>query len=483
MNAALLFLSIGLAVGQPPAALPTPASELRAALADARRLDSHTASLTRYMTIFHLVVEAERTKTRLTLDYWPNKISRRRDLARVRAVSATLFAVQIDNYRWNPKTWEALAAEDFIFHEQIEVVAGQVGTFWAEGKYQNATMQAAGTVTVLAPWMPEKESIELSLLTQSAVPIVLGDWWLSRSMIQEGRKGTGYYDWLEIKDRDDFDKSVDLDVKKSQELEFDLGDVVSRSGVSRFPRQIERLQARTGGYWRTKDVITDSKGPRNAQQNLDPADYRHEAEEIMAPGANSLLRNFLGDQNGKRQDSAPDGIGPDTRSGLVDKKIHAGFTCDRCHDGGLKPISSWIKGVYHKGTGLKLGAKDVHQLDRLQRKYLTDLQADFAADEARNAAAVRALTGKTPKVMSATAGEVYELYVGRNVTPADGGRYVGLTEVEYVTNLKAYFSAAKNKALLSDNILASHVAGIAIRSDDFEQIFHLVAPAVIGVYK
>ncbi len=400
-----------------------------------------------------------------------NSLSREAEFAKVRRVSATVYAVCIDDYGWNFKTWEALADEDPFFHVRLQVTAGQTGTFWAGGKYQQSTVDAAGTLTALAPWLPTEEAIELSLLTGSAAPVVRSDWWLSRTLIQAGRKGTGYYDWLETKDRAGFDKVVSFDTKESQRIKKEVAGIVERSGVSNFPRQIFRFQALTGGYWQTRDVLDDNKDARDALLQLD-GDFKHQAEEIYAFLPNGLFAYFLCDDKGVRQDSAPDKIGGDDTAPGRDKRIHVGLSCLRCHAGGLKPINDWGRDTFD--GRIKLSSPDKDTLRRLRQVYLGELFKKVAGDDAANADAVKALTGKTAAAMAKAVAKEWKDYAEGDFFPADGARVWGLAEAEYLKRLEDYFLTNP----LSNTVLSRHLAGKSIRSDSYEQLAPLVGPIV-----
>ena len=308
------------------------------------------------------------------------------------------------------------------------------------------------------------------------MPILRGDWFISRISSQNGREGTGYYDFLGIKDREAFDKLVGLNVKESQRVKREVAAIVQDSGVANFSRQIFRFQSLTGGYWETRDVITDNRDARNAQRQLDQ-DYRFEATENYGYLPNGVFAYFLGDAAGKRQNSAPDGIGSDTTAPGRNKKIEIGISCVRCHVEGLRPIEDWGRKLF--AGGIKLGSTDPDKLRRLKQLYLSELQEKLEEDRIQYTRTLKRLTGWKPEEASKKIGKTWEWYTERRLLPVDAARDIGVTEAEYIEALKA--EAKKNP--LFDQVLASHLAGLPIRSDAWEEVYVIAATIAGGVKK
>lgn len=477
---ATLLASVGVAHSAPTNPY---AAEVVAALADARKLDPITAASTHYLS-FAWVPERDRAEWVTVVTLWANNLSREADFARLRRVTPTLYAVLREEYGWKAETFNALADADPYFHVQLKVAKGGTGPWYYPKKdgrragYQMMPMDRAGLVTALAPWLPVTETAELVALTQTPAPILRADWWFSQAGIQFQRVGTGYYDFLGLKDRKDFDALIEFDRKKSQGIKREVAGIVARSGVSNLPRQVFRLQALTGGRWETRDRITNNKDAGNALRQLD-GDYKHEAEEIYGFLPNGLFVFFLCDANGVRQDSAPDGIGFDATTPGRDGKIHVGVSCVRCHTEGLRPINDWARQVY--SGPLALASPDPIQHRRLVQLYLGELESYLTDDAAAYAKRLKRLTEWTPEQAAKAVGRSWAWYVERDVVPADGAREFGIAEEVYLAKLRAYFKANQ----LNDPVLASHIADppVPIRNDDWEQLQPIVATIILEVPK
>lgn len=460
------------------------AAHVHAALADARKIGPE-AAFTLYLSLPPTLPEADLDEWRTGLDLWANNLSREPDLRPLRRVGKTLLAANLLHYGWDRRLLDALALADPYYHVQVDLIVGKPGRMYFERSgtqkagWYDVNVTRAERVSALAPWTPLAEHAELVALANSPAPVVRADWFFSQTAIQFGRKGTGYYDVLRVKDRDEFHKLVALDQKGSEKFKRQVRGIVRRSGVGRFPRQIERLQALGGGYWYTLDVITDNKDRRNALRQLDK-DFQHEAEEHYGVLPNGLFTFLLCDQNGVRQDSAPDGIGFDRTTPGNDGKIHVGLSCVRCHIEGLKPIDDWGRQVFKGPT--KLASPDPVQQLRLEQLYLADLQTWLDDDNGLYAKRLKKLTGWKPDEAAKAVGRMWAWYEEANLLPSDAAAELGLTEEVYLTRLRAYFKGQALAGLPSDNVLASHIGRVPvpIRKDDFEQLQPLVLPVVLG---
>lgn len=475
----LAFLAALAAV--PPTGNPY-AADVAAVLADAKRLDALTAANTRYLSLGYGAATREAVNDRRTLiDLWVNVLSRRKQLARTRRVGVGYVAVDVRAYGWDPETWEQLAGTDPYYHVQLKVTKGQTGQkrFFRGAGSDNAGMYEVAptkdtTVPAFAPWLPAAEALELATRCNSAAPIVRADWWFSRASQQENRKGDGYYDFLQLKDQKDFDKLLGFVRKESDDRDLASAAIVRRSKVARFPRQVFVERALTGDRFETRDVITDNVNERNALRNLDD-DYKHEVVELYGFLPNDLFALFLANNQGVRQDSAPDGVGFHHGVSGNDGKIHIGVACYACHAEGLRPVEDWGRTVFR--GGLQLASPDPAKLDRLQRVYLGDDFFERLDDgNLRYARALNRLTGLKPPEAAKLVLAGWESYVDADILPADAAAEFGLKEADYLTTLRGYFKTNP----LSDQVLASHIAQppIPIRRDDWEQLMPIVGNVI-----
>jgi hypothetical protein len=411
--------AIAIALSSVPA-LPSPATAIRAALEDARKLADPvrgrpaTLPYTRYLSLYN-VPPAERADVVRWLTFWLWSLSREADPLRPRWVRPDLVAIDLRDYGIDPYVYGRLAAVDPYFHLATTVDGVRP---LQEGLY--------------ATWLPTKETAELALLlgpapgVPCATAVLRADWFVVQTSIQDGRgkvgEGTGYYDFLGIRSREDFHKLVGFDARLAAERKAEWRAIVESSGVSYFPRQIVRAGAVDAGYWFTLDALDDARGARNALRKLD-RDYEHQAEEHYGVGPSGLFMFLLTDAKGALQDSAPDKIGPDkTRQPHNRTRIEVGASCVRCHFEGLRPIDSWAKDVLQAPAAAVVG--DAEAL-RIRRLYFRDLEAHRKRDNLAYADRLRECNGLSPAANAKLFARMWDGYTETRLTIGDCARELG----------------------------------------------------------
>lgn len=433
----------------------SPADATTRAAADLAKRPVTDRKHTRYLSLYHLDDKDELASWGRVLSFWLNSLSRESELVRPYEVSRDLWRIDLRDYDFPAGVWDKL--EDPYFTaviKQKRIV--KVGSAYVT----RTTNQRA-----LAPWLDTKAALALAAGTRSRAAIVRADWFLVRSAQQAGRAPTGYYDFLGVKTRKEFQSLVGLDQKLAEKLQKETRAVVARSGVAIHNRQIIRLQTITGPYWATLDVEKQD-GARNAVRNLN-GDYTHDAEEIYGTLPNGLFAFFLSDAAGKvRQDSVPDKIASDHAAPGNDRRVHPGVGCVRCHVRGIQPIDDWTRRVY-KGP-VALASPDYEKIKRLRRLYLSDLNRHIKRDQADYAEAVLAVTGLKPEILARAFAKAHGSYEQSEVGPAGAAREAGVKEAELLAALRARSSI--------DPVLAGLLAAPAepIQREHWEESFSLL---------
>lgn len=453
-----------------PAPDPAPlsaADAVRAAAADLRRVakaDPATAFQTRYVSA-HNIPPADRGETYAVLAYHCNAISRAPAVAPPRRVTPWLFAVVLDDYRWRRERFGALVfgkgAVEPYFHVQA--------------------LDAAGAkVPAGAPWLPAADLAYLVATTDSAVPVVRADWFLNRTAIQEGRDGFGYLDFLELKSRADAEALAGLDRKKAEERFRRQAAVILDSGVALQSRQLFRFDTVGGVWWESRDVRAETAGrdDKNAVRRL-LADYKHDAEEIVAELPNRLPFYYLSDDKGTQIRSAPPDIASDGRSPTNDRRVHVGLSCVRCHTrAGLIPFDDLFRPQFAAGGPVALGSPDRRKLDELKSVYLDEIVEPFERDAAKFGRAVTRASGLTPAGLAAAYARQWSRYLDEPVGAARAAAECGLTEADFLARLRAWAAAAR----AVDPVLAAYLTRDpgTVRREHFEEVFPLLMTIVGG---
>lgn len=447
-------------------ALASPQSALAAALEDNRQIPPGAAAYVRYLdaSIFPAEYRDEALKS---LNFHVNQLSRSPDLAPLRKVNQELWALSTEDYGWDTKVWEKLADVDPYFHVQAVVEKPWYGGIWSgDGRnYAKGSFYYKQRTTLHAPWLNQKQIIELAYRTYSNAPIVRADWFFTQTCRQvdlQNKSIVGYYDFLGIKDRATFQRLIKLNEKDSIEFGKELRAALEVSGVASEGRQIVRFQGLGGGAWGTFD--SDSNVDKsNPIRNLGRGDYKHKAEEWYGTLANGLFAYFLGDNNGKRQDSAPDFIGSDDsplRTGR-DAKIHVCLACVRCHVEGLRPIDDWVRRTLRNPAQLQ--ADDYKKFVELKRQYLAPIDGKLEADRLVYATALKEVNGLSPALNAKAFAGLFDWYAQRPRGTAEIAAEMGLAEAVLVEKLKAYAKVNYGKLdLLLVGLLARPVSPLRV---------------------
>lgn len=422
----------------PSTARADPVSAVRLAYADAQTLPPGLRSHVRYLDLSGIPLD-ERKWALLALWYQTNAISRNSDIVRPILLAGSLLRVSLPDYGWSRSVWERLADHDPYFHERTT-------RYYPAGSYTDGTRYPAGNYSTpaSASWLPAQEAAGLIALTQSAAPVVRADWFFVQTIRQlslgNRQTGVGYYDWLGIKSRKDFERIIKLSEKDSLDIGKEMRAAVLRSGVATQNRQIVRLQALTGGSWATLDVDS-SEGKTNAIRNLGRGEMAHKAEEHFGVLPNGLFCFLLCDNQGALQNTAPDFIGSDDsplRTGR-DPRIHVGLSCLRCHVEGLRPINDWVRQTLRLPLGIQ--AVDAEKLVAFRRQYFSNLDRQLVRDRQLFQESLYEANGLKSADNARAVARLYDLYVERDRMPEDAARELGVTAPVLLQALKAHVKA------------------------------------------
>lgn len=414
------------------AGLANSTEAVAAAFTDLQKARPEDRKHIRYLSLHALLNQDEKTTADdvKVLAVMLNKLSRR---ARLRPLPAPnpldltnllynarkqplLIRVDIRDFKWNPKVYERLERVEPFFHSRELVVEERLvdkeevkewpGGVWrvedgGDGKeypkgmrYKQVTkvkvpVPTSKRATGNAPWLPPKEISWLVEQTQSAVPIIRADWFFVQTAVSRARVA-GYYDFLEIANRQEFFDLIGLDLAKAQKVEREVASIFQDSGVSILNRQVYRFGSLDGGYYQTRDVFDDQTRARNAIDSLN-GKFLHDAEEHYGFLPNRLFAYFLSDNKGNLQTAAPPEVGGDKTTTSNDHRIHAPLSCIRCHVEGLRPLDDYGRQLW-EGPG-KLAAFDPKRFQRLDQLYLNPLKQEVEDDNVKYARALAQLNG------------------------------------------------------------------------------------------
>ncbi len=489
LTIAALFLTASFASAQP-------AKSVSDAVADCKKLPPELASRTRYLAMWAVPPEEREKEFVKVLNFWIQSLSRESDIIPPRRVTSDLLAVDIGDYQWDAKVWEAIASSEIYFHVTIESLSdedeyeplgikqqvvenGVIVEKWVpNGQKQKTGRKIKGKrQSAFAPWADPLGQAQLGTLTGSAVPIVRADWWLVRTSQQADRNGDGYYNFLGIGDDEkDFQKLFGVDVALSKTQGKHQAAYVEESSVTHNNRSFEFFRTINGFYFRSIDFRTNTNKQNVTRLlNGDTTPPTGDASEQYASMPNGLFALFLANDQRKRQDSAPDFIAGDSRSSTPDKRVHIGISCVRCHVEGIRPVADGARELYQ--GDVKLSSPDYKKFQELRRLYLSDLNETIDESQKKYAKTLMRLNGFTPKANADAFAKVYSAYQDYPVTTKMFALDLGVTEESLKKSMEEY---AKIKPL--DPVLIKLVIrGKPIRRQYAEEVFPVAQLILAGV--
>lgn len=470
------------AQGQPA---DSPATAVRHAAADARRLAPGQAQHVRYLSL-NSTPEAGRARLWKVLSFHCNALSTSADIilpALIPGTRGALARIDLRDYGWAHETWEKLATVDPYFHAKVETKATEPvywpGGVWPEdGRYYAPNTfryhPKAARVNALAPWLDTTAAAELATLTGSAAPVVRADWLLWQTAINAQRDGAGYYTFLGVKSRKDFETLAGYDKNLARKAKIvELHEAVADSTVTLQPRRIEVDRALSGHFYTTFDNAK-AVDDRNPLRNLNGLKF--DATEFFCHLPNGLFAWGLANAQGELQDTAPDTIASDSSAHGTDRRVHAGLSCVRCHGphGGVQPVDGWVRGLFR--DGLPVQSPDYDKAKELRQRYARDLEGPLEDGRRLYGRAVKEATGgMTVQELASAYGEIFARYdapVSLERAAAD----VGLTSDQFRGMLDTYRRTTGGL----DTVAAAFLTKRAVPLTAYQEVFPTLATIAKG---
>ena len=462
------------------------ADDVAMAAADARRLPAEARQYARYLSLAN-VLASERGAMWKILSYHCNSLSTSADVVVPSIVPGTqsaLLRLDIRDYDWATSTWEKLAELDPYYHAKI--AARTVIKTWPGGIWPNdGRYYPPGSFTyepkvqkqlALAPWLNTQAAADLVNLTQSASPIVRGDWFLWQTAVNADRGGAGYYAFLGVKSKKDFERlaGYSKDLARSAKI-VELHEAVADSTVTLQPRRIEVDRALSGHFYTTFDSRQAVDG-KNPLRNLNGLSF--DATEFFCHLANGGFAWGVANAKGELQDTAPDNIASDGFAHSSDRRVHAGLSCLRCHgpNGGVQPVDGWVRGLLRDGFTVQ--SPEYEKAKELRQRYLRDLDGPLEDGRRLYGRMVAEATGGMKVADLAVAyGEAFARYdapVSLERAAADRR----MTPTQLTQALESYRKTTGGLDLVIAGFLSKRKGGVPIRQ--YHESFSTLATITRG---
>jgi tetratricopeptide (TPR) repeat protein len=316
---AVALLRAWIAAGAPAAgpappkrAFLSPDEVLRRIRADLDKVPERGRRFTRYFTLSHLynagLSEDELQSYRHALAKLVNALSWGGKVVVPRPVDPerTVFRIDLRDYQWNEKVWEAVLA--------------------------------ANPYGVVAPSEAARGCADL---TGCRLPYVRADWFVASAS-----RPPLYYEVLQLPATlGELEKVLRIDAAEDVRQERVARAGFNGSGVSRNNRVIERHESGGVVFWLSYDFAGNVGRQNLFAHPLGPGDgeaaFRHDGGEVIFTLPNGLHAYYLATGAGKRLDKGPLAIVSDPRR--PDRAVENGISCMSCHARGLIPKDDQVR--------------------------------------------------------------------------------------------------------------------------------------------
>jgi tetratricopeptide (TPR) repeat protein len=313
--------------GAPPFTTPTaanapitPADIYRLIRADLATVGERDRLFTRYLTLAHLrnagLSEDELQSYRHALAKLVNALSWGGRIVVPRAIdpARTVFCIDLRDYQWDERTWEAVLAEN--------------------------------PYGVAHPGADARACCEMTGCRQ---PCIRGDWFVAAAA-----RPPLYHEILRLPASEaELERLLRMDTRAGVRQEKVARSGFNGSGVSRNNRLIERHEASGVVYWKSYDFAGNVGRQNLFAHPLGPGDddssFRQDGGEIIFTLPNGLHAYFLADGRGRRLDKGPVAIVSDPRR--PERAVENGLSCMSCHARGLLDKQDQVRGHVLKNPG------------------------------------------------------------------------------------------------------------------------------------
>lgn len=287
----------------PRRAFITAADMLGLIAGDLEKLNERDRPFSRYFTLTHLhnagLSADELQSYRHGLAKLVNSLSWGKRVVVPQPVdpARTIFRIDLRDYQWNEKVWDAIVARN-----------------------------------PYGVQFPHEAARYCATVTRSPLPFVRGDWFVAAAA-----RPPLYHEVLQLPATEqELEKMLRIDTLENIRQERVARAGFNSSGVSRNNRLIERHESGHVVYWKSYDFAGNTGRQNLFAHPLGPHPshgFQHDGGEIIFNLPNGLQAYMLADAKGRRLDKGPTAIVSDPRR--PDRAVENGLSCMSCHARGL----------------------------------------------------------------------------------------------------------------------------------------------------
>lgn len=330
-------------------------------------------------------------------------------------------------------------------------------------------------------WPGDGQTYQAGSFTYNRViPLVGARFFIWQTLAQKNRI-PGYYDFLGINNRDDYEKLVGISKKLAADgKRFDKIEVSVRSGVSDQMRNIVIRSALDGSQYVTEDSEQAIK-TKNPVRITARDFFEHDVEEHIGFSSNGMMVSFLGSAAGVRQDVAP-GYLSDKLSPTNDKQIHVGVSCYRCHyrqwqdvhgravlgSAGLIDATEHFRSIANQ---FPTASPDYDRIKEFEKLYLRPFRNQLTLSRLAHNVAVIECTGMVADEWAARLTQAFEEY-DYGATLAEAAAFFGCDEKVAGKIVQGTLARYAKETGLLDPVLVLFARGESIPRLQYHEVFH-----------
>lgn len=334
-------------------------------------------------------------------------------------------------------SYAALSIKDGWVNIEKDKISGWVKA--SDVKQTSLAVQVP--ITAQRGWIDPVTHKVVTELTQSQVPIVRADWFLTYTSNPDPI-GFYYEIMLFPKKESELFKLLGVDEKLINDNRLAQGGAVIRSIVAQHNRELQVLPSLFGAdvkfVWRSLDVLDDTND-KSVIKNL-AGSINRDGSELIGTNNNGTHWYYAADKDGNRVGIVPENIAQDkvaeADNSIYDTRVITAYKCVKCHgrQSGIIPFKDIISSTKDQpGVGLATILKDPKKLafkSKVEDYYTSSLYDSISTHQGSYSKITQRTNGLTPESSSANYVQLIIRYQHYPITIAQAALEMGVKEDE-----------------------------------------------------
>ena len=323
----------------------------------------------------------------------------------------------------------------------INIENGKINGWIKASDAKQVPLAAQVPIAAQRGWIDPITHKVVTELTQSQVPIVRADWFLTYTSNPDPIGF--YYDiMLFPKKESELFKMLGVDEKLIEQNRLVQGGAVIRSVVAQHNRELQVLPSLFGAdvkfVWRSLDVINEVKDKSVLVKFA--GSLQRDGSELIGTNNNGLHWYYAADKDGNRIGIVPENIAQDkvaeVDNAIYDTRVITAYKCVKCHgrQAGIIPFKDVVSASREQpGVGLATILKDPKKIafkSKIDDYYSSNLSDSISTHQGSYSKITQRTNGLTPEASSANFVQLIIRYQHYPITIAQSALEMGVDENE-----------------------------------------------------